>query len=237
MGALYYSNIIQSPLISSLNAVKIAYHDSTNYISNTLKKYFFQASQIQELKKQLQTYKNSHLQSQQLAIELSDLYKENNSTLTCNPKVTLVRTISYEEFGNLNRLWIEIPDYNASKIYGLTYKELVAGIVISKDGRALALMNNDLQSSYSVTIGKEKAPGITHGNNGENMMVSFIPSWFNIKTGDKVITSGLDNIFFKGLKVGKVLSVKTAQGYQNAVVKPYYKSNEPDYFHIIKKLK
>ncbi|WP_297443928.1 rod shape-determining protein MreC [Sulfurimonas sp.] len=237
VGAIYYSNTLQPPIISTLNAVKTTYHNTTNYISTTIEKHFFQASQIQELKEQLQTYENSHLQSQQLATELADLYKENNSTLTFNPQVELVRTIAYEQFGNLNRLWIEIPDYNASKIYGLTYKEFVAGIVIPKNGRALALMNNDIQSSYSVNIGENKAPGIAHGNNDENIIVSYISGWISIKKGDEVTTSGLDNIFFKGLKVGKVLSVKTLQGYQNAVVEPYYKSNEPNYFHLIRRVK
>ena len=174
---------------------------------------------------------------QQLASELNDMYKENNSSLKINPKVELVRTISYEKFGNLNRLWMNIPDYNASKIYGLTYKELVAGIVISKNGKPLALLNSDIKSAYSVYVGENKAPGIAHGNNGKNIIINFIPAWFNIKKGDEVITSGLDNIFFKGLKVGKIISVTKSQGYQNATVEQYYKANEPSYFHMIRSLK
>jgi rod shape-determining protein MreC len=94
-----------------------------------------------------------------------------------------------------------------------------------------------MQSSYSVYIGNDKAPGIAHGNNDKNIIVSFIPGWFTLNVGDEVVTSGLDNIFFKGLKVGKVLSVTTVQGYQNAVVAPYYRPNEPNYFHIIRRVK
>jgi len=67
--------------------------------------------------------------------------------------------------------------------------------------------------------------------------VSFIPAWFNLRIGDEVKTSGLDNIFFKNLKVGKVIAIKKSQGYQDAVVAPYFKSNEPNYFHIIRKIK
>ncbi|MEO1938539.1 MAG: rod shape-determining protein MreC, partial [Sulfurimonas sp.] len=51
--------------------------------------------------------------------------------------------------------------------------------------------------------------------------------------GDEVTTSGLDNIFFPGLKVGKVISLSKSQGYQRAVVEQYYKANRPSYFHII----
>jgi len=234
VGALYYSNTIQAPLISIQNQIKINYHNTIEYIENGFNKHFFQANTITLLQDKLNKYENNHLVMQQLASEINDLYKENNSSLKINPHVELVRTISYEQFGNLNRVWMEVPEYNASKIYGLTYKEIVAGIIISKNGRALGLLNSDIESSYAVSIGKVHAPGIAHGNNDENLVVKFIPAWFDIKIGDEVITSGLDNIFFKDLKVGRVLSVKKSQGYQNALVEPYYHSNDPGYFHMIR---
>lgn len=237
VSALYYSNTIQAPLISIQNQVKINYHTTIEYIENGFNKHFFQANKITKLQEKLDKYENNHLVMQQLASEINDLYKENNSSLKANPHVELVRTISYEKFSNLNRVWIEIPDYNSSKIYGLTYKERVAGIVISKNERALGLLNRDIESSYAVSVGEEHAPGIAHGNNGENLVVKFIPAWFEIKKGDEVITSGLDNIFFKGLKVGRVLSVKKSQGYQNAVIQQYYQANDPGYFHMIRSVK
>lgn len=174
---------------------------------------------------------------QQMASEVNDLFKANNSALKTNPKVELVRTISYEKFGDLNRIWIDIKDYNASKIYGLTYNELVAGIVVPKNNQPLGLLNRDFQSSYAVYVGSNKAPGIAHGNNAQNLVIKFIPAWFKIHEGDEVITSGLDEIFFKGLKVGRVISVKKSQGYQNAVIEPYYKANDPNYFHMIRKVR
>ena len=237
VGALYYTNIIQSPFISVLNTVKIKYHNSTEYIQKTIDKHFFQSEHITELEEKLQKYENSHLVMQQLASEINDLFQENHSKLKTNPNVQLVRTISYQKFGDQNRVWIEVPDYNSSRVYGLTYKELVAGIVISQNGRALGLLNRDIKSSYAVYVGGNKAPGIAHGNSEKNLIVKFIPAWFSIKKGDEVVTSGLDKIFFKGLKVGTVLSVTKSQGYQNAVIEPYYKAHDPNYFHMIKKIK
>jgi len=236
-GALYYTNTIQSPLISSLNSVKLTYHKSVEFIGDTIDKHFFQAQEIASLKEKLKQYENNLLVMQQLASEINDLHKENNATLSFNPKVELIHTISYEKFGNINRVWVEVADYNSSKIYGITYKEFVAGIVVPKGSKPLALLNSDIKSTYSVYIGKNRAPGIAHGNNGKNIVVNFIPAWFNIKVGDEVLTSGLDNIFFKGLKVGKVISVSNSQGYQNAVVDQYYKANEPDYFYMIRRVR
>jgi len=237
VGSLYYTNVIQSPIISSLNAIKKSYHNTTEYIQSSIEKHFFQAKTIEELKEKLQQYENNHLVMQQLAAEIHDLYVDNNSTFRLNPKVSLVKAISYQEFGDFNRLWLDMPDYNASKIYGLTFNELVAGIVINKNGKPLALLNKDPKSAYSVFIGQKNAPGIAHGVNQESIVVNFIPSWYALQKGDEVVSSGLDNIFFKGLKVGRVISVSTSQGYQTAVVEPYYKATETNYFHVIRSLR
>jgi len=237
MGAMYYTNIIQEPFIHALNSIKSTYHNSVKYSSDTIDKHFLQATRIEKLKEKLSHYENNHLVMQQLASEIKDLFAMNHSSLISDPRVELVRTISYEKFGDLNRLWIDVEDYNSSKIYGLVHKERVAGIVIPKAGEALALLNKDIKCSYAVYIGDKKAPGVAHGNNEKNLIVEFIPSWHKIKAGDEVITSGLDNIFYKGLKVGEVISITKSQGYQIAVIKPYYDSNEPNYFHMIKKIK
>lgn len=237
IGAVNYSPVLQSPLIEMLNDIKTTYHHTISSIDTAIKKHFFQAETIEQLQKELQHYEKNHLIMQELAHEIDDLYKLNNTKLSSNPKVELVRAIAYQQFGNMNRLWLDVTDYNSSKIYGLVYKEQVAGIVINQNGKPLALLNKDIKSAYSVYIGKAKAPGIAHGNNEQDIVVNFIPAWFDIHRGDEVITSGLDDVFFKGLKVGKVVSVSESQGYQNAVVHPYYNSNEPNYFYMIKEIR
>ncbi|MFA6196285.1 MAG: rod shape-determining protein MreC [Sulfurimonas sp.] len=237
LGALYFSNTIQAPLVSSLNSIKSTYHNAIEFVENKFEQHIFQANEIALLKENLKQYKDNHLVMQQLASEINDLLKENNSSLKINPEVELVRTISYEEFGDLNRVWLEIKNYDPSKVYGLTHNELVAGIVVPKNGKPLALLNRDVKSSYAVYVGPQQAPGIAHGNNSEFLVVMFIPAWFSVNVNDEVVTSGLDNIFFKGLKVGKVVSVTKAQGYQNAVIEQYYGSNDPGYFHMIRRVR
>lgn len=237
MGALYYTDIIQSPFISVLNSIKSNYHTATEFVQSKIDRHFFQAKHIAQLEDKLQKYENNHLVMRQLASEINDLFAQNHSAFKTDPNVELVRTISYQKFGDLNRVWLEIEEYNSSRVYGLTHNEIVAGIVISQNDRPLGLLNSDTKSSYSVYVGKESAPGIVHGNNSNHLIVKFIPAWFLIEEGDEVVTSGLDEIFFKGLKVGTVISVTKSQGYQTAVVEPFYKANNPNYFHMIKKVR
>ena len=234
IGALYYTDTVQTPFIKSLNYLKISYHQSVKFTQDNINKHFAQAQTISELSEKLQNYENNHLVMQQLASEINDLFSENKSQFKSHPSAQLVRVISYEKFENFNRLWIDIDDYNASKIYGLVYQEMVAGIIIQKNNRPLAILNKDIKCTYAVQIGSFQAPGIALGNNNEDIIIKYIPAWLEVKNGDEVTTSGLDDIFFKGLKVGKVLSVTKSHGFQTAIVKPYYTSNDPSYFHMIR---
>ncbi|MBU0631613.1 rod shape-determining protein MreC [bacterium] len=235
-GAIYYTNSIQAPFIALSNTIQTSYFNTVASISDIIEEHFNQQKHIIKLKEQLAEYDKNHLVMQQLSSELNNLYHENNSSIKTDPKVELVRAISYVKFSDMNRLWLEMSDFNSSKIYGLVYKDSVAGIVISKGDSPIALLNGDIKSSYAVFVGDEDAQGIAHGNNDNTVIVNFIPSWITIKVGDEVISSGLDNLFFRGLKVGKVLSIKKSQGYQSVVVDPYFKSKEPRYFYVIREV-
>ncbi len=237
LGTMNYTNTLQKPINELFNSVKTTYTDTLTYIQESIERHFFQAQTIQRLEKELDKCKQNTLLLTQFKNDLDDLYRLNNTSLATDPNVQLVRAISYEKFGDMNRVWLDIKDYNASKIYGLVFKEAVAGIVIEKNGMPLGILNRDPKSSYAVTIGKAGAPGIAHGNNEQNIVVTFIPTWYNIHIGDEVTTSGLDNIFFKGLKVGVIQDITTSQGYQKAVVKPYYNLDTLNYFYMITKVK
>ena len=237
IGTITFTDILQKPINKTFNYIKLQYENSITFIDDTISQHFNQVETITNLKKELLACKKQNLENIAIKNQLEELYKLNHSDFNLSNEVELVRTISYEKFGNINRVWIDFDDFNSSKIYGLVYKNYAAGIVISKDDIPLALLNKDPKSSYAVSIGSVKAPGIAHGNNSENIIVTYIPSWYVIKPGDEVITSGLDNIFFKGIKVGKVLSITKSQGYKKAIVKPYFNLDELGYFYIIKEVR
>jgi len=235
VSTISYSPQLQSPIIAILNKIKSSYLSMMTSIDETLTQHFLQQQTIIKLQQQLKEYEKNKLLLVHIASQLNDLYQINDTNMSSNTNVTLVRALSFEKFGDFNRLWLDnFKDFQPNHIYGLSYKNLVAGIVISSMNQPLALLNTDKECSYGVLIGKEKAPGIIHGTNNETLVVDFIPSWYKIAVDDEVITSGLDTIFFKGLRVGKVVAVQQAQGYKSATVMPYYNSKEPNYFYIIK---
>lgn len=235
IGVLKFTTWIQDPFLAGLNGVKDFYHESVQSVNDTIDEHFSQRDTIQELKAQNRKYQENNLLAQEFAVELNELFKEHNSSLKISPKVQLVKTLSYAKFGDMNRVWLDMKDYNTSKVYGLVSRGNSAGIVTFKHGQPLALLNSDYKCSYTVYIGPKRAPGIVHGKNSEEMIVEFIPNWIKLQVGDEVFTSGLDNLFFTGLRVGKVTKVTQNQGFQNAIIEPYFDATQPGYFHVIMK--
>ncbi len=236
-GATYYSKTLQAPFIELSHSLKTYYHHSTKNLIDTIDMYFNQAQTISTQRQEIKNLKRSHLISHQFASELNAIFDECNSSIKVNPQVKLARTLSYSNFGDITKVWLDFPEFNSSKIYGLVHNELAAGIVTNRHGKALALLNIDRKSAYAVFVGEHKAPGIIHGNGVKDLIVEYIPTYKEIHIGDEVFTSGLDELFFPGIKVGKVISIDKSEGYQNAIVRPYFDATNPKYFHIIKSVK
>ena len=231
--SLSLSRYVQTPLTDITFTVKESYRHLTESLLIRIKSHFNQAQTIQEQEIALKKCEKNALLAQKFAADINALYRELNATITLKPELVLTKAISYVTFGDISKVWIEFDDINSSKIYGLVANGAAAGIVVAKQGKAMALLNNNVKSTYAVAIGKSKAPGIVRGTGAQNMLVEYIPIFKEIKVGDEVTTSGLDRLFFPHIKVGRVLSISSAQGYQSAVVEPYFDATNPTYFHII----
>ena len=84
-------------------------------------------------------------------------------------------------------------------------------------------------------IGTEKSPGIiVTAENEDSLQIKFIPILAEIKEGDEVITSGMDNVFYEGLKVGVVTEVTTLADMKIAKVRPYINASKKIFSHLFK---
>lgn len=135
-------------------------------------------------------------------------------------KLQKVYVLSFVDFKDFSKVYLDIKD-ETTKIKGLIYDDMTAGIALVENQKFVGLLNTNEKCGYSVYVGKQKAPGVTAGIKHSNkLVVKYIPVWMDIKAGDDVITSGMDGIFFEGLRVGKVLSVQRQAMYQEAIVLP-----------------
>ncbi len=215
------------------NYILTRYLDAKEYINNTIEEHFAQQKTIIQQKKEIKELEKSALLSIAFAGKLNAILKDNNLS-AYKPSVKMIRAISYSNLNNYNRVWLDFKDFNKSKIYGLLYQGYTAGIVVDKNSHPLGLLLGDPNSIFSVYVGKEKIPGVLEGDK-KDILVKYIPLWMNPKVGDDVVTSGLDNIFFQGVRVGKVVKVIQEESSKTVIVQPYINLRVPTYLHVITK--
>ena len=193
--------------------------------------FFNQKEKILQLEKELAECQKTAALSVAFGAKLNHLLEEAGMK-PYDPRLHLVRTLSYVRLGDFSTMWLDFPDYNRSKIYGLLYKGYAAGIVDYKDGYPMARLLQNKKMAFSVTVGKGKYLGVVFGNR-EFLVVKYLPTYAEIKPGDEVVTSGDDNIFYEGIKVGEVIDVKEYNLYKMALVKAYALLHKPDFFFAV----
>lgn len=205
-----------------------------DFADRSISKYFLQIQRIERLEREVEELKDVAYLATTFANEINSYLAVDNKQFS--PRIEPIRAISYAEMGDMNKVWLDFKDFNRSRIYGLLYQGLSAGIIIDEDGMPQGLLQGSSKCIFSIVIGDDKIPGIIYGN-GEDMLIKFIPPWSKPKIGDEVVTSGLDNIFVSGVKVGRITEVVPENAFITANVKPYVEVNVPNYFHTITKLR
>ena len=208
---------------SFFNDLKVSYINKVISISSSIEKHFDQAKKIEDLSienNELKEYKILYNGAQKQLNAVKE-FLVNVDLNQSQPKIELVKVLSYVSFNDFTKVWLDkIPEDD--NILGLITENYAAGILVNKDGRSVGLLNGNKDSSYATFIGEGKAPGIiTSSKSEEELLIKYIPIWAEINKGDEVITSGMDNIFFEGLKVGRIIEVTSLPDMKIATVKPY----------------
>ncbi len=217
--------------------IKIYYINKIINLSMIVEKYFNQASTIKHLREennQLKLYRALYIASENKLNILKE-HKLLKNSIEIKSNIKLTKVLSYINFNDFTKVWLDLKKEDDS-ILGLITDEYAAGIVVNENNRSVALLNGNKKCSYAVFIGEKKVPGILLDSPKGNMelLVKYIPTWADIKKGDKVITSGMDNIFFEGLKVGIVTKILKRADMQIATIKPYVNVLEKKYFYTYK---
>lgn len=217
-------------------SLKQIYIDSAESIKNTQEKYFYQRDRIEELQNENNQLKNYRLKYLASKNELDSILKNLENPNSTTNQIKFTKVLSYVDFDDYTKVWLDMKKVDDS-ILGVISEEFAAGIVINQDDKAKALLNGNEKCNYAIFIGENKAPGIIHpSKEGNTLIAKYVPIWFDIKEGDEVITSGMDNIFFEGLKVGRIEEVTNFQDMKTATVKPYINVLKKKYFFIYKNI-
>ena len=94
---------------------------------------------------------------------------------------------------------------------------LIGRVMEVSDRNCVVITIIDARSAVAGMVERTRDNGICHGslyvNDSDEMMrMNYLPSGSELNTGDRVITSGLDGIYPKGLLIGTVRSISREAG-------------------------
>ena len=99
----------------------------------------------------------------------------------------------------------------------------IVGIVLNVSDRSSTVMLlDDRRSRIAVTLQGDRTRGVLEGSTDGTVNLSFVDRKVKVKKGDVVVTSGMGNIFPKGLLVGRIAEAKRPKYglFQDIVVAP-----------------
>jgi rod shape-determining protein MreC len=226
---------IMDVLLGTINPIKQKYKNFTQNIEDKSHSYIFQKESIEKLSRENRILRKRLLEQTHYIKQVKDIFDvlPQLKRLPAH-NISIAETISYVKLNSFTQIILTKPkEVYEGKLFGLIQGTVAAGVAIVKNNQLYGYLTSDEKCRFSVFIGKDSAPGIAIGMNKNEMIVKFIPKWHKIKTGDKVVTSGLDNIFFANVPVGIVSKVETQSAYKVAYIKTYSDVFHPKTFFLI----
>jgi len=217
--------------------IKESYLNISNSITGSKDKYLNQSETIERLERDNILLRKYLYQQKTRLMELEELHKNNVKRFNIHKNILRVQTISYKKLNDFSQVYLtKGNELQKDKIFGLIQKNVAAGIAIKTDGPLKGILLSNEACQFSTFIGEKKRPGIAKGIDAQSMEVNFIPKWSQINIGDKVITSGLDNIFLPNIPVGIVTKVITKSTYKTAIIKIHADVLHPNFFYLVKEV-
>ena len=117
-----------------------------------------------------------------------------------------------------------------------TQKGVVGRVYLVNKTSSQVMLITDPISAVDAIVQRTRARGIVKGN-GKGCTLEYLDSRSNISKGDKVLTSGKDGFYPKGILIGKVEKVEPEGGLFKAKIIPEAPINSLEEVLVIKKLK
>ena len=217
--------------------LKESYLDLSNDIHNKINRFSNQSEAIESLQEENILLRKYLYQQKINIIQLEQLNGFSQQKFDLHESIMRVQTISYKKLNDFSQIYLtKGNELKKDKIYGLIQKNVAAGIAIKNEGPLKGVLLSNPECQFSTFIGKDKTPGIAKGIDAQSMEINFIPKWSKIVEGDKVVTSGLDNIFLPNIPVGVVTKIITKSTYKTAIIKTYADILHPNFFYLVKEV-
>jgi rod shape-determining protein MreC len=204
--------IVKNLVLEAAAPVQKVFISLVEGVENAWKRYIYLVGLTEEnrhlkkeisgLQTELMLYKEGYLESQRLQKLLS---LQNEYPF----KFIAARVIGREQAALLKSLWIDKGSSSglASGMAVIAQPGVVGRLTDVSFPTSRVLLLSDENSNVDVLVQRTRAHGIARGAGARGCTVRYISKIDDVKPGDLIMTSGLSNIFPKGLLVGRVSSV------------------------------
>jgi rod shape-determining protein MreC len=116
---------------------------------------------------------------------------------------------------------------------------IVGQVIHVADNFSRVLLITDRNSAVDALIQNSRVRGIVKGNNEDNCSFVYTLRKDEVNEGETIISSGLDQVFPKGLKIGRILSVTKAhsQLFQDITIETSVDFDKIEEVLVIKKIR
>jgi rod shape-determining protein MreC len=229
--------VVQDKFAAITLPIKTYYLEANNKMEASIDKYLKQAVSLDELKSENILLRKYLYQQKINIVQLEQLTQNNEKKFNNHQNILRIQTISYKKLNDFSQIYLTKGEsLSEDKIYGLIQKNVVAGIAMKEKNSLKGILLSNPICQFSTFIGEKKTPGIAKGIDAESIEVNFIPKWSKITVGDKVMTSGLDDIFLPNIPVGVVTNIITKSTYKTAIVQTYADILHPNFFYLVKEV-
>jgi len=159
--------------------------------------------QVNTLQGELFRYREAYLEQQRLR------------TLLDFRSLAFPQAVPAEVLGVDPSLWAEAvtinkgADHNLQKDMAIVAPQGLVGHVVELAPRhATVLLLTDRRSAVDALVQRTRARGIVFGKSQDQLALRYVSVREAVKVGDEIISSGLGDIYPKGLRIGTVVSVR-----------------------------
>ncbi len=231
-----FDKLISNLFLDTTNNARGNYSNTLTIIRDNINAHFHQVEIIKDFTTKKDKNTNYKILYEKKQNELNQLKKEMQlMNLDPIPNQTIyTKALNYIKLNDFSKVILD-ANLPQGRFYPLfTPNGFSAGIVRVYNNLTIGYLNTNKKSNYAVFIGDISAPGITSGTDENGyIIIQHIPKWYNIRVNDEVITSGMDEIFPYGVKVGRVVDSKVLLHTKMAIVKPYAVVTSKKYFYIL----
>lgn len=204
------------------NAIILYRHNFTQ--SKRLKK------EIDLLRNKLNTLNEIYLENVRLKNLLS--FKQKSPY-----KLVVARVIARSPDSWSSNIIIDKGSQNGIKpgMVAITYLGLAGRVIETQKSTSKILLINDPNLSVSSIVQRSRQEGLVSGTLGAHLIMKYLPRDSDIRIQDKIVSSGLNGTYPKGLLIGTVVDISTEFSGLSlyAIIKPAVNLSEIEEVLII----